>query len=91
MSNLYDLKVTLSNGTIIDAGQIEVPSGPTGPTGANGQDGAIGPTGPTGPQVSTYTISITGKNTSGTASNATFYTSETPASGWHITIDDGEL
>lgn len=49
------------------------------------------PQGPTGPQVSTDTVSITGKNSSGTVSNATFYTSETPASGWHITIDDGEL
>ena len=48
-------------------------------------------TGAEGPPVSTTTVSITGKNSSGTASNATFYTSATPASGWHITIDDGEL
>lgn len=62
--------------------------GNTGPAGATGP---TGPTGPEGPQVSTFTVSITGKNSSGTASNATFYTSETPESGWHITIDDGEL
>ena len=62
-----------------------------GNTGNTGPTGATGPIGPTGPQVSTSTVSITGKNSSGTASNATFYTSETPESGWHITIDDGEL
>lgn len=50
MSNLYDLRITLSNGTVIDAGQIEVPSGPTGPTGPIGPTGPQGPQGPTGPQ-----------------------------------------
>lgn len=66
-------------------------TGPKGPTGATGAKGATGPTGPTGPKVSTSTVAIKGKNSSGTASNVTFYTSATPASGWHITIDDGAL
>ena len=46
---------------------------------------------PQGPPVSTYPVSIAGKDSEGIESNATFYTSATPASGWHITIDDGEL
>ena len=66
-------------------------TGPKGPTGATGAKGATGPTGPTGPKVSTSTVAIKGKNSSGTASNVTFYTSAAPASGWHITIDDGTL
>ena len=72
---------------------IEIPTiaGPIGPTGATGAKGATGPTGPQGPRVATHTVSIKGKNSSGTASNVTFYTSATPASGWHITIDDGAL
>ena len=73
--NNYELKFELSDGSEKTV-TITIPQGPQGPTG---------------PQVSTDTVSITGKNSSGTVSNATFYTSETPASGWHITIDDGEL
>ena len=50
-----------------------------------------GATGPTGPQVSTYRTTVSGKNISGVASNMVFYTTTSPASGWHIVIDDGEL
>ena len=53
--------------------------------------GDVGPTGPTGPQVSTYRTTVSGKNISGVASNMVFYTTTSPASGWHIVIDDGEL
>ena len=53
--------------------------------------GPTGPTGPEGPQVSTYETTISGKNTSGVVSNMVFYTTTSPASGWHIVIDDGEL
>lgn len=73
--NNYELKFELSDGSEKTV-TIAIPQGPMGPTG---------------PQVSTSIVSITGKNSSGTVSNAIFYTSETPASGWHITIDDGEL
>jgi hypothetical protein len=50
------LYITLSNGTIINAGYVTGPQGPiglTGPTGATGPQGSIGLTGPagaTGPQ-----------------------------------------
>lgn len=30
MSNIYNLKLNLSNGSILDAGSIEVPTGPAG-------------------------------------------------------------
>lgn len=76
--NNYELEFELSDGSKKTA-IITIPQGP------------MGPTGPQGPQVSTYAVSLTGKNSSGTTSSATFYTSETPASGWHITIDDGTL
>lgn len=55
-SKLYDLKVTLSDGTIINAGQIEVPKGekgdqgPTGPQGVQGPQGIQGQQGPQGQQ-----------------------------------------
>ena len=53
--------------------------------------GAVGPTGPTGPQVSTYTLSVTGRNSSGAVQNAVFYTTTSIAAGWSPSIDDGEL
>ena len=76
------------------------PTGPTGPQGNPGGTGARGPTGPTGPQgargatgpqVSTYTLSISGRNSSGAVQNAVFYTTTSIAAGWAPSIDDGEL
>ena len=62
MSNLYDLKVTLSDGAIVDAGRIEVPTGPTGPTGPIGPTGAVGPTGATGAAGAVGPVGPTGAN-----------------------------
>lgn len=50
MSNIYNLKLNLSNGETLEAGSIEVPAGPIGPTGATGLNGPTGATGATGPQ-----------------------------------------
>jgi hypothetical protein len=37
----YKLKLTMSDGTQIDAGNIEIPDGPPGPTGAQGAPGNV--------------------------------------------------
>ena len=50
ISKIYNVKVNLSDGTVLDAGTLSIPSysGPTGPTGPRGLQGPTGPVGATG-------------------------------------------
>jgi hypothetical protein len=47
-SNPGDLLLLLTDGTVINAGQVVGPQGPTGATGSQGNTGATGPEGPPG-------------------------------------------
>lgn len=46
-NNQYKLQLTLSNGTTVDAGYLDVPQGEKGATGATGDKGATGARGNT--------------------------------------------
>lgn len=45
-----ELYITLSDGTVINAGDVVGPQGPQGEIGTNGDDGPMGPEGPQGAQ-----------------------------------------
>ena len=75
ISKIYNVKVNLSDGTVLDAGTLSIPSysGPTGPTGPTGPIGPTGPTGPTGPigptgnaNVKTGSVTVSTRGTAAT-------------------------
>lgn len=61
--NTYNLKFTLSDGTVIDAGNIVAPQGEQGPKGDTGAQGEVGA------NVGTPNVAVT---KGGTADNPTF-------------------
>lgn len=73
--NTYNLKFTLSDGTVIDAGNIVAPQGEQGPKGDTGAQGAVGATpnvtaiATVDNQVRTPVVTVT---KGGTAANPTF-------------------